>query len=112
MVYEVFLNQIGYHSLTGFSFLVYVYLARNLYDQNTKAKPFFSFLKDSFLGFLKLRFLFATVSLLSEFWGAKLALKQINGKHQISPHGVRSLLLKEAILGMLWATSVAKLAHD
>lgn len=65
VIYELFLNQIGYHTLLGLTFMAYTYYARTLYDQKTPRKTFSELMTSSIFGFFKLRFLFATVSLLS-----------------------------------------------
>ena len=48
----------------------------------------------SIFGFVKLRLLFASITMLTEFWGSKLMLTNQNGQLQISPQGKRLLLLK------------------
>lgn len=93
-VYELFLNQIGYHSLTGFAFLAYTYWMRTLYDSQSERASFSTFLANSLGGFFKLRLGFASISMLSEFWGAKIGLKKVDGAFAMSPHMKRNLLLK------------------
>lgn len=65
VIYELVLNQLGYHTLLGLTFVGFTYYARTLYDKATPKKPVPEFFKDIIGGFFKLRFLFATISLLT-----------------------------------------------
>lgn len=40
IIYELFLNQIAYHTLLGFTFMAYTYYGRTLYDEKTPKKSF------------------------------------------------------------------------
>jgi hypothetical protein len=101
-----------YHGLLGFTFMGYTYLARALYDKNTERRSAIEFMRDVIFGFCKLRVGFATISLLTEFWGAKLSLqKAADGSLSISNNAKRFLLLKETLLNLLWFTSISFETH-
>lgn len=40
IVYELFLNQIGYHGVVGLLYMGYNYLARTYYDKKTQRNGF------------------------------------------------------------------------
>jgi hypothetical protein len=96
----------------GLTFMGFTYLARGIYDTTTPKKGGGELAKDVIGGFLKLRAGFATISLLTEFWGAKLSLnKAADGSVYLTNNAKRMLLLKEAVINFLWWASISAEVH-
>lgn len=94
LIYEIFLNQIAYQSIVCLILFGYSYGTRSVWDREKRGRGMVEVLKESGLGLLKLRGLLGGISLLSEFWGLKWYMKEIDGKYEVSVGVKRSLLIK------------------
>ena len=65
VVYEIVLNQIGYHSILCLLLLGYSHLARTFYSPEEKHLDFRTFITNNAFSLMKLRAFFCCASLMS-----------------------------------------------